>query len=61
VFRVHCTARELEQLRFEVTKPMSDDDRLIIVRLCDGCLARMSVRGKPLSPLELEPPPVRMA
>lgn len=57
IFRVRCTARELERLRFELTKLLGDEDRLCIVRLCDGCSSRVSVRGKDLSPLEVDDAP----
>lgn len=61
VFRVLCTTRELEQLRNQLTGLLSDDDRLTIVRLCEGCASRVSMRGKELSPWELQTPPFRLA
>jgi CRISPR-associated protein Cas2 len=60
VFRVRCTARELERMRFEVMNLLTQEDRLTIVRLCAGCAGRVSVRGAPLSPLEADAPPFRM-
>jgi CRISPR-associated protein Cas2 len=60
VFRVHCTARELERMRFEVTSLLGELDRLTVVRLCPGCAGRVSVRGAPLSPLDGDPPPFRI-
>ena len=60
VFRVRCTARELERLRFEVVRLLAPADRLAIVRLCDGCARRISVRGAPLAPLDDEVPCCRI-
>ncbi|MBI5546400.1 MAG: CRISPR-associated endonuclease Cas2 [Deltaproteobacteria bacterium] len=60
VFRVRCTAREIERLRFEVTGLLGAEDRLTMVRLCAGCASRVSVRGAPLSPLEVDTPPFRI-
>ncbi len=60
VFRVRCTARELERLRFEITKHLADEDRLMVVRLCTGCAGRVTTRGKMLSVSESEPPPFRI-
>jgi CRISPR-associated protein Cas2 len=61
VFRVQCTARELEQLRHQLTEVLAPDDRLTVVRLCEGCASRVKERGKELSPLELDTPPFRIA
>ena len=60
VFRVRCTARELERLRFETTRLLEEEDRLTIVRLCAGCASRVSVRGAPLAALEDDSPPFRV-
>jgi CRISPR-associated protein Cas2 len=57
VFRVRCSARELERMRFELTQVLGEEDRLTVVRLCAGCAGRVSVRGAPLSPLEADAPP----
>jgi CRISPR-associated protein Cas2 len=54
VFRVRSTVRELERLRFELTRILDADDRLMVVRLCPGCAARVSVRGKGVEPFETE-------
>ena len=54
VFRVRCTARELERLRFELTRLLEPDDRLMVIRLCAGCAGRVTVRGKDLEPFETE-------
>lgn len=60
VFRVRCTGRELGRLRFELAKILDADDRLLVVRLCAGCAARVSVRGKDLVPFETEVPACRI-
>lgn len=54
LFRVRCTGRELARLRFELAEIMDQDDRLMVVRLCAGCAARVSVKGKDLVPFETE-------
>jgi CRISPR-associated protein Cas2 len=60
LFRVRCTGRELERLRFELAKLLDADDRLLVVRLCEGCAGRVSVRGKDLAPFETEVPACRI-
>jgi CRISPR-associated protein Cas2 len=60
VFRVRCTTRELERLRFELVKILDADDRLLVVRLCAGCASRVAVRGKDLAPFDTEVPPCRI-
>lgn len=57
VFRVRATAREMERLRFELTRLLDRDDRLTVVRLCGGCASRVQTRGKELAPFELDKPP----
>jgi CRISPR-associated protein Cas2 len=56
VFRVRSSSRELERLRFELTKLLEPDDRLLVIRLCEGCASRVSVRGKDLAPFETDVP-----
>jgi CRISPR-associated protein Cas2 len=60
VFRVRCNARQLERMRFELGRLLEEEDRLMVVRLCDGCAARVSVRGQKMSPLEPDPPPFQI-
>src|SRR3970282_2315106 len=60
VFRVRCTARELERLRFELLQFLGDDDRRGVVRLCNGCAGRITTRGRDLAPLDLEQAPCRI-
>ena len=56
LFRVRCTARELERLRFELSKLLSDTDRLLIARLCNSCASRIHVRGETMEPFDLDVP-----
>lgn len=60
VFRVRCTGRELERLRFELTTHLDADDRLLVIRLCSGCAGRVTVRGKDLAPFETDVPTCRI-
>jgi CRISPR-associated protein Cas2 len=60
VFRVRCTARELERLRFELAGLLAPDDRLLVIRLCTGCAGRVTVRGKDLVPFETDVPACRI-
>ena len=60
VFRVRGTARELARLRFELTGLIAAEDRLMMIRLCSDCATRVTVQGKELAPLDLEPPPFRI-
>lgn len=60
VFRVRCTARELQQLRHELATVMAEEDRLLVVRLCDGCASRVTMRGKALAEFGQDVPPFIM-
>ena len=60
VFRVRCTARELQQLRHELAVVMTDEDRLMVVRLCDGCAGRVVMRGKAMAEFDQDSPPFIM-
>ena len=57
VFRVRGTTREIERLRFELSRAVTSEDRLMVVRLCDGCASRVSVQGEALASFELDTPP----
>jgi len=61
LFTVRCTAREVAELRVELLALLDPNDRLMVARLCAGCAGRVSVRGSALVPLDLVPPPFRMA
>lgn len=60
VFHVRGTTRELARLRCELAGLISPDDRLMIIRLCPDCSTRVTVQGKHLTPLDLDPPPFRI-
>ena len=61
VFRVRGTERELERLRFELSKILDDEDRLMIVRLCPGCAGRVTMRGDMPEVFDEDVPPFRIA
>ena len=44
VFRCRLTERELERLRWELTKKMEREDDLLIIGLCASCAAHVSER-----------------
>lgn len=44
VFRCRLTERELERLRWELTRKMHKEDDLLVIGLCAGCGARVSDR-----------------
>jgi CRISPR-associated protein Cas2 len=47
IFRVNMTKTQLEELRFELKKAMSEEDDLLIVRLCERCAQRViDTRGE---------------
>lgn len=58
VFSIRCTGRELERIRFEVTRELDTNagDRLAFIRLCNGCAERVLLHGDPLEPFVLDRP-----
>lgn len=60
VFRVRCTKRELERLRFVLSEILNSADRLMVVKLCNNCASRVTVHGQPLAAFELDTPPFHM-
>lgn len=60
VFRVRGTAREMARLEFELARVMEATDRLLIVRLCPGCVSAIKVKGPQLEPFDLEVPPCKL-
>lgn len=60
VFRVRCTKRELERLRYELSQILTSEDRLMVVRLCDSCASRVSVHGEALTSFDLDSPPFHL-
>ncbi len=57
LFRARCSARELEELRCELARHLCEDDRLMVVRLCQGCARRVSIYGQALESFDLDTPP----
>jgi CRISPR-associated protein Cas2 len=41
VFRMYCTGTDLERLRFDLAKLMTNEDDLLIIHLCPGCARRV--------------------
>jgi CRISPR-associated protein Cas2 len=60
VFRVRLTARELERLRYELSRVLGEPDRLVVARLCPDCAERVMVHGEPIAPFDLDVLPFRM-
>lgn len=56
VFRVRGTLREMERLQAELAKLFEPGDRLLVVRLCDGCAARAHLHGDAIEPWALDVP-----
>ena len=42
IFRLNLSRTQMESLRWEVEKILTDDDDLMVVRLCQGCAQRIS-------------------
>jgi CRISPR-associated protein Cas2 len=47
IFRCRLTARQMERLHWELEGMMAKEDRLLIIRLCDGCERRVAVLNRP--------------
>jgi CRISPR-associated protein Cas2 len=45
VFRCHLSERNLERLRWELTKVMEPEDSLLIVELCQACAGKVRARN----------------
>lgn len=41
------SARQLERMRFELASRVTDEDSLLFVGLCDGCVARIEAKNRP--------------
>ncbi|HFE46151.1 MAG TPA: CRISPR-associated endonuclease Cas2 [Nannocystis exedens] len=57
IFRVRCSERQIQQLRFELANILDSEDRLMIVRLCESCASRVTVQGHNMVSFDPEPPP----
>ncbi|MBL8150608.1 MAG: CRISPR-associated endonuclease Cas2 [Blastocatellia bacterium] len=49
VFRCRLTTKELEKLRWEIEKILTQEDRLLIIPLCDSCEKRVATHNRPES------------
>lgn len=49
IFRCRLTVKQMERLRWELEKLMSDEDKLLIIGLCDPCERRVAARNRPES------------
>lgn len=47
IFRCRMTARQLEKMRFELESHLVDEDSILFVGLCEGCVARIEAKNKP--------------
>ena len=47
IFRVRLSVRQLEKLRWELEKRLAQEDSLLVVGLCAGCVARVRVKNPP--------------
>lgn len=55
VFRCRVTRRELERLRWELTRVLEAEDSWMIVPLCDACVGKVDQHG-PAVGWDPEPP-----
>ncbi len=47
VFRCRLSHREMEHLRWELEKQMAEEDSLLFMGLCSGCVDRVVARNPP--------------
>ena len=50
LFRCHLSSREVERLRWEMTKILAPEDSIMIIGLCPGCAARARKRNEDILP-----------
>jgi len=46
IFRCRLTGRQMERLRWELTRVLKPEDSLITIGLCDRCVERIATRGR---------------
>jgi CRISPR-associated protein Cas2 len=49
IFRCRLTVRQMEKLRWELEKILTQEDRLLILRLCNGCERHVAIHNRPES------------
>lgn len=47
IFRCRLTKKELEELRWEITRVLTVDDSILIVGLCNNCIERIPLINRP--------------
>ena len=47
IFRCRLTARQMEQLRWEMEKLLTAEDRLLILNICENCERRTASINRP--------------
>jgi CRISPR-associated protein Cas2 len=47
IFRCRLTVRQMERLHWELEALLTSEDRLLIIRLCDGCERHVSTHNRP--------------
>ena len=52
IFRCRLTLRQMERLRWELEKILTDEDRLLILSLCEPCERRIAAHNRPESWLD---------
>lgn len=45
IFRCHLSERDIERLRWELVKILSEEDSLIFIGLCDTCASKISKKA----------------
>jgi CRISPR-associated protein Cas2 len=55
VFRCRLTVRQIEKLRWELESLLTNEDRLLIIPLCEGCEQRITKHNRPESWTEQPP------
>ncbi|MBM3223471.1 MAG: CRISPR-associated endonuclease Cas2 [Candidatus Tectomicrobia bacterium] len=49
IFRCRLTALQMERLRWELEELLNNEDKLLILSLCDSCEQRVSTHNRPES------------
>lgn len=47
IFRCKLSAKDVEQLRWELTQLLSKEDSLLIIGICDACVKRIGAINRP--------------
>lgn len=52
IFRCRLTTRQMERLRWELEQLLTEEDRLLILSVCDSCERRVAAHNRPESWLD---------